>query len=92
MESLPLTWGRFIRIFWAFQWRAWVGIGIVAFPWAIMQYRHPNDPAFFYHWSKVFNGIATPWAVIVHFVALWLVLRKTYAEFQVALVPRSVKL
>lgn len=86
METLPLTRGRFIRIWWAYMWRVWVGVGIFLVPWLIIELK---SPAIYYRWNATFQLAMAAWTIALWLIALYFALAKVYSEFRIALVPRD---
>jgi hypothetical protein len=83
---MEFTWGRVIRIWWAHAWRSW-GIAIIPIAtWAVYAIFHL---ATFYRYRLVADVALFIVASVANIVALRIVLRKTFADFRIAVVPRE---
>jgi hypothetical protein len=89
METLDLTWGRFLRFWWAVFWKGVVGLLPLVIPLVVLEAR---EPIFYHRWYAALNLSISALAMAVWAGAMWLALRKTYSDFRIVLVPRDFKL
>ena len=90
MQELEVTWGRVLSVWWLIVWRGTVGgmaLGLVGgFVAGFI-----CDVIGHVEWAGLAGGVTglllgVPWALVVIRMAL----KKRYADFRIALVPREV--